>query len=138
MKGAGPAYFTKLIYFLAPRDGGELRNGYIMDQWAGCSVNLLTNCETVLMNVAKTWSRRKVLPVASYTFTVSDANTGANYEAFCSVVDRLKELFSIDVDEVDRALVSTGGKNPETWRTYVKDRRRQFIVTAVRAGQDAP
>ena len=33
LKGAGPTYFTKLIYFFAPRSSATLKMGYIMDQW---------------------------------------------------------------------------------------------------------
>lgn len=44
LSGVGPAYFTKLLYFLAPRTNGARPIGYIMDQWLGCSVNLLTGC----------------------------------------------------------------------------------------------
>ena len=36
----GPAYFTKLIYFL-----GSKQNGYIMDQWTARSMNLLRKCD---------------------------------------------------------------------------------------------
>ena len=127
LKGAGPAYFTKLIYFLMPRHGAVLKAGYIMDQWAGCSVNLLTGREVVLMNVTKTWKRQEGCPVPAYEFTVADENTGANYEEFCSAVDCLASRFSIDADQVDRVLVSTGGRNPESWRKYVRDHRRQHI-----------
>ena len=79
LKGAGPAYFTKLIYFLMPRSSTTAKLGYIMDQWVGCSVNLLTDQNTVLMNVEKTWKPNEGGAEPNYSFTVSDVNTSANY-----------------------------------------------------------
>ena len=54
LKGMGPAFFTKLIYFLTPCDNSEHKTPYIMDRWSGCSVNLLTGSELVLFDVTKT------------------------------------------------------------------------------------
>ncbi len=132
LKGIGPAYFTKLIYFLTPRHSTALKTGYIMDQWAGCSVNLLVGREVVLMNVTKTWKRQTGRLAPSFAFMVSDENTGDNYEAFCSAVDRLASCFGINDEQVDRALVSTGGRNPEFWRQYVMDQRQSYICSGVK------
>ena len=54
-KGVGPAFFTKLIHFLMPANG-QFRPGWIMDQWAGCSINLLLGDELVVMDLARTWT----------------------------------------------------------------------------------
>ena len=132
LKGAGPAYFTKLIYFLTPRRETTLKTAYIMDQWAGCSINLLVGREVVLMNVTKTWKRQADELAPSLEFTVADENTGDNYETFCSAVDRLKDYFGISADQVDRALVSTGGRNPEPWRQYVTDQRQRSLCSGVK------
>ncbi|MYB14072.1 MAG: hypothetical protein F4114_13400 [Rhodospirillaceae bacterium] len=128
LRGAGPAYFTKLIYFLLPRDDSAPKAGYIMDQWAGCSINLLSGREVVLMDTNKI--RKQIIgPTApSYAFRVSDRNTEANYEAFCCAVDRLEEYFGINTDRIDRALVSDGGKTPTPWRQYVMKHRLQRIL----------
>ena len=40
LQGMGPAYFTKLIFFLEQR-----HNGYIMDQWTARSMNLLRSSD---------------------------------------------------------------------------------------------
>ena len=136
LKGAGPAYFTKLIYFLTPRHGAALKTGYIMDQWAGCSVNLLVGREVVLMNVTKTWKRQLGQWVPSFAFRVADENTGDNYEAFCSEVDRLASYFGINAEQVDRALVSAGRTNPEFWRQYVTKQRQRFISSGVELNGD--
>ncbi|MFT4793222.1 MAG: hypothetical protein ACI9ZM_001370 [Paracoccaceae bacterium] len=123
MKGAGPAYFTKLIYFLTPRDETNTPQGYIMDQWAGCSINLLLGRELVLMNVTRTWKRTDSGPEASSSSRVSDVNTDADYEAFCVAVDALAAKFKRCPDQIDRALLATGGKKPTAWRKYVIEHR---------------
>ena len=93
LKGMGPAFFTKLIYFLTPRDKPECQAAYIMDQWAASSVNLLTGSEIVRMNVTPSLDaapklRHKTPELSmnelalSFKFTVSDENTSDNYEAF--------------------------------------------------------
>lgn len=119
--GVGPAYFTKLIYFLTPRDREDVAHGYIMDQWAGCSINLLLDDEVVLMNVTRSWQRDAVKP--QHTFTVSDANTGENYEVFCAAVDELRGMVGLCADAADRAMLANGGKKKSDWRQYVIDHR---------------
>ncbi len=124
----GPAYFTKLIYFLIPRTKGAPPGGYIMDQWAGCSVNLLAGQEVVLMDTASYWLLPKKKTSSSlekrWTFTVSNLNTPKNYEAFCQIVDSLASHFNITADEVDRALLSDGGRQAAPWRAYIIEHRR--------------
>ena len=127
LKGMGPAFFTKLIYFLTPRDGPERKPGYIMDQWAGSSVNLLTGSDRVLLDATRTWERPKGRLKPSFVFTVSDENTSDDYEAFCCVVDRLACHFCLCVDQVDQALFSAGKPKPGTWRNYVTDNQPGFL-----------
>jgi len=120
LKGAGPAYFTKLIYFLTPCGPTKSAQGYIMDQWAGCSINLLLGHETVLMDVTRSWKQTKSGPEASSSFRVSDVNTETNYEAFCVAVDALVAGFpNHTADQIDRALIANGGRNPSQWRRYL-------------------
>lgn len=124
LKGLGPAYFTKLIYFLTPRHGPDQHHAYIMDQWAACSINLLNDRNVVLMDVVSSWKRDKDQPETNYL--VSTANTRSNYEAFCASVDALASRFGKTPDQIDRALLGAGGRNPIGWRKYVLDNRRQF------------
>ena len=135
LKGMGPAFFTKLIYFLAPRGEPERKAGYIMDQWAGSSVNLLVGSELVLFDITRTWKRPKNQPKATFVFTVSDENTGNNYEAFCSVMDRLACRFCLCVDQVDQALSSVGWPKPGAWREYVRSRRPGLLSATLDQGQ---
>ena len=135
LKGMGPAFFTKLIYFLAPRGEPERKAGYIMDQWAGSSVNLLVDSELVLFDVIRTWNRPKDQPKATFVFTVSDENTNDDYEAFCSVMDRLACCFCLCVDQVDQAVFSVGRPKPGTWREYVRARRPGLLSATLDQGR---
>ena len=69
LKGMGPVFFTKLIYFLTPCDNSERKTPYIVDQWSGCSVNLLTGSDLVLFDVTRTWkhSNSGMKPLAART-----------------------------------------------------------------------
>ena len=127
LKGMGPAYFTKLIYFLTRRDGTVPKPAYIMDRWAGSSINLLTGSNTVLLDGTRTWKRPKDGLDVSYGFTVSDANTGNHYEAFCTAVDRLAADGCLCVDQVDCALFSQGKDGPGTWRRYVQAQSERLL-----------
>ena len=119
LPGMGPAFFTKLIYFLTPGTDPEGKPAYIMDRWAASSVNLLTGSNRVLLNGTRSWKRSKTGLDVSYGFTVSDANTSDHYEAFCTTVDRLAADFCLCVDQVDCALFSIVKNRPGTWRQYV-------------------
>ena len=123
LSGAGPAYYTKLIYFLTPRDSSKRSGAYIMDQWVGSSVNVLVGRELVWMNISRTWGRKHGVVSPSYNFIVADANTAANYETFCSALDDLSSHLNLDPDHLDRTLTSKGGRNPEGWRKYVIEQR---------------
>lgn len=120
--GLGPAYFTKIIYFLTPRSNSQSDHPYIMDQWAGCSINLLLSKELVKMNVTRQWKPDKDIP--DFTYQVSEANTGAEYEAFCATVDALRAECGLTPDQVDRAMVANGGRKKSSWRQYVISKRK--------------
>ena len=115
-----PAFFTKLIYFLTRGKDSEGKAAYIMDRWAASSVNLLTGSNRVLLNGERRWKGSENDLDVSYGFTVSDANTSDDYEAFCTAVDRLAEECCLCVDQVDCALFSTVENRPGTWRQYVE------------------
>ena len=128
LMGMGPAYYTKLIYFLMPR-GGAKPIGYIMDQWLGCSVNLICVQEVVRMETNVTWTStgrgKTKLAVRKASSRVSPLNTGEQYERFCrtveSVAERMGREWSPDAAEL--ALMSRGGSRPAPWRKYVVENR---------------
>ena len=98
--GLGPAYFTKLLYFF-----GNGLNGYIMDQWSGKSVNLLTATQVVRMSGN----------------SVSNLNKGGNYQAFCEEVDAMASLLrGVPGDQVEEMMMSRGGRQPWPWRAHVR------------------
>jgi hypothetical protein len=98
----GPSYFTKLIYFFRPQE-----DAYIMDQWTGKSVNLLT--------------RPRCKVVKLYGSSPLRSNTSRNYKDFCLEISRMSQLLGLSGDHVEQKLFSWGGKKPETWRKYVKE-----------------
>ena len=131
LKGMGPAFFTKLIYFLTPRAKSKRQTAYIMDQWAASSVNVLTGWNMVRMDVTPKWPRRTRKSSMSesalaFTFTVSDKNTAVDYEAFCSAVDQLARRFCLRADQVDQALFGADAIGPGCWRRYVIHQRLQL------------
>lgn len=129
MKGIGPAYYTKLIYFLMPEN--KKPRGYIMDQWVACSVNLLAGRNIVLMDANYKWSRSKAneLFFEASEFTVSDINTSQNYEEFCQFIEALGKKIDRTPDETEFCLMA-GGKNTRDitpWREYVIKNRQVYI-----------
>jgi len=96
IEGLGPAYLTKLLYFFRPAT-----NFYIMDQWTGKSVNLLTGHQVVRMNGN----------------SAHQDNKGGNYQAYCEEIDEIARLLNLPEDDVEEMLMSGQGK---AWRMYVK------------------
>lgn len=126
--GMGPAYYTKLIYFLMPRSVDH-PVGYIMDQWLGCSVNLICGQEVVRMDSSVSWVSNKNHVVQQAHSRVSPLNTGLNYERFCQTVELVAQRLAADwtADVAELALMSTGGKTPAPWRRHVvRDRLRRL------------
>lgn len=112
LKGMGPAYFTKLIYFLMPKGNAERPTGYILDQWVGSSVNLLLKESIVKMGS---------------NFIVSDLNTGEIYEAYCGVIEELASRLNLDPDVMEVRLMSIGqrkGQRRARWRSHVRANRK--------------
>lgn len=131
--GMGPAYYTKLIYFLMPGDT-DRPGGYIMDQWLGCSVNLICGQEVVRMDSSISWVNNKRRAVQQVHSRVSPLNTGYHYERFCQAVEmvarRLGAGWTADLAEL--ALMSTGGKKPERWRAHVVRHRLEKLAPSLR------
>jgi hypothetical protein len=118
LPGMGPAFFTKLIFFLR----GELQEniGYIMDQWTACSINLLVTSEpTVLVNAGYVWKSDKKLNV---DFQVSEHNDKERYEKFCCWLDKLAKELELSPINAELLLMSSGRGRGE-WRNYVVQNR---------------
>ena len=104
LPGCGPAYYTKLLFFL-PRSGRD--RGVIMDQWTARSINLLTGAKIV--SIRGTGRTGWVVPT----------NDVAVYETFCSAVVALAAEISASVEETEMRLFSEGGRSPAAWRKHV-------------------
>ncbi len=107
--GLGPAYFTKLIYFIG-RENDEKRRGYIMDQWTAKSVNLLFPCDEKMITLRSDW--------------VSHAcNTPDVYEAYCQKISRLASELGLNESDAELAIFSSGGRGDKKgeWRKYVQE-----------------
>ena len=119
LQGMGPAYYTKLIFFLMPQ---QIEQGYIMDQWTGASVNLISGIRLVKLN--RTINRYKKIEES-----VSDDNTKDDYENFCKFIEyiakRLREELqkAVDPATVELAMFSFGGREKGEWRKYVIEKR---------------
>ena len=98
LPGLGIGYFTKLICFLSP----DL-NGYIMDQWVGKSINLLTGKEIVKIT-GNNW--------------VNDNNNEETYEIFCNNIDNLAIILNCSGYEAEKRIFSVG-KGKGKWRQYL-------------------
>ncbi len=98
LPGLGIGYFTKLICFLAPN-----LKGYIMDQWAGKSINLLVGNEIVILDNG--W--------------VNDKNNSINYENFCSQIDNLAIELNCSGIDAEKRIFSVGGRKKGKWRSYL-------------------
>jgi hypothetical protein len=101
VKGLGPAYYTKLLYFLSARQVAP-----IMDQWTAKSMQLL---------VAR--SRAEPIIKLSSQGYVSPQNTVVVYELFCSFVAQIAQRYEISVGSAE-ALAFSGSGQP--WRDHVR------------------
>jgi hypothetical protein len=98
LPGLGIGYFTKLICFLSPN-----LNGYIMDQWVGKSINLLTG-QNVVNITSNSW--------------VNDNNNADTYEVFCTYIDNLALLLNCTGYEAEKRIFSVG-RGQGDWRKYL-------------------
>lgn len=109
IKGLGPAFFTKAIYFLSP-ETDPLCRGFIMDQWTGKSIDLIF-----------------LRPIIKFDLDyVSRRNTADIYEEFCRSIVAVSRRISPkkpNPDQSEMELFSNGrrrGQQPGRWRSYVK------------------
>lgn len=120
--GMGPAYFTKLIFFLMPGNSNQPR-GYIMDQWVASSVNLLAGQNIVLLDANYSWNKDVKL---QNSFYVSDFNKSADYEKFCLQVEQIAYDIGKTPIDTERVLMSQGGRHKYAWRQYVLENRKVY------------
>lgn len=115
LKGMGPAYFTKLIYFLQPK-----HDGYIMDQWTARSMNLLRKgnyCEIHLIP----GNRRKDDKGLRSFYVDPKKNDASTYEDFCEDLECLANRLGMTTTDLEVAIFSNGGALDRMgrWRYFV-------------------
>jgi hypothetical protein len=117
LSGMGPAYYTKLIFFLLPK----CPHGYIMDQWTSASINLLFEQRIVKTKLAK--GRRGLEE------TVADDNESADYEKFCNAVEEIADRLGVTPDHAEELMFSNGGRQKGHWRQYViSEREKRYEI----------
>ena len=110
----GPAYFTKLIFFLESK-----HNGYIMDQWTARSMNLLRKSNKYKIHLIYTNKRKS--DGLRYFYVDSTNNNACIYRAFCEDLEHLSEYLNIDSEETEKLIFSRGGmlEKMGCWRRFV-------------------
>ena len=136
LKGMGPAYYTKLIFFLERN-----HNGYIMDQWTARSMNLLrTNIESKVQIIRTSRNNKN-----RYQYFRVDPinNCSCVYQSFCDDLEHLTERLGSNLDQhipcyakeffpseselarnetTEKLIFSKGGRSEKgSWRQYVLD-----------------
>ncbi len=128
LQGLGPAYFTKLLYILPP----EKNKGYIMDQWLGLSINILTGKEIVKLNESITWEWKQKPTNPRLDSWVCDYNTADDYENFCTKIESLSSKMGNGwgPELTELALISEGGRanKKKLWRNYVENQRIKRLL----------
>ena len=81
------------------------KNGWIMDQWLGKSINLLAGEPIVRL-------QQGGAPALN--------NTADDYERFCVYLEQIAGILQLHPELTEQALFSDGGHQPRAWRAYVK------------------
>ncbi len=106
LKGIGPAYFTKLMFFFARGKGC-----YILDQWTAKSVNVFCGKPIIHLISNRTVSRH------------NDANT---YDHFCEIIEALARVLNIKADQAEMRIFSSRNG---VWRQYVREKHsKEFLA----------
>ncbi len=105
VRGLGPAYFTKLLFFFSPS-----KSNYIMDQWTAKSMILLTGRNFVQMSRGRSAGPTR-------------QNDGKNYTQFCEAIDCLATKLNLTGDKTEELIFSMGGRGGKAgiWRRHVRD-----------------
>lgn len=127
IRGLGPAFYTKLIFFLQHEKYRHVDRGFIMDQWTAKSMELL-HAHDRQVSIFKWMSVQKAQPhgIDCYHASLSKKNGAEKYAQFCNFVTELhRQLndtygFNHSPDAVEEAIFagSPKGKPPLPWREF--------------------
>lgn len=104
--GLGPAFFTKLIFFLRPD-----ADGYILDQWTGKSISILYDSGRVKFD-------------GNY---LSRRTSADDYEFFCKLIELTSRYAGNSPNETEDRLFS---RSNSEWRNYVIDEWKKLKFDA--------
>ena len=114
LKGCGPAYFTKIMFFFSSKK----IPCFIMDQWTSRSINLLLGKNLIKLDNRVTVNKKN--------YKDGLGNTGAVYEEFCNSVEFLcdeinKTSRTISPEKTEQLIFSRGGRSQKKafWRGYL-------------------
>jgi hypothetical protein len=107
IKGLGPAYFTKLLFFFSPE-----KTFYIMDQWTAKSINYLADEEVVVLAQGQDGTDGPS----------STRNSGATYARYCKMVDELSQLNCppLTGEQTEQKLFCSGSPDVGKWRAIIR------------------
>ena len=113
-KGMGPAYYTKLIYFLGDQ------TGLILDQWAGRSINKLCEDQIVMLGNGENSVSMNNGPkrYARYLEIVAQLRTKLNLQRL-SETEELIFSCSHNDESIERRLGEENHRICSAWRRYV-------------------
>ena len=114
MKGLGPAFYTKLIYFLGDQ------TGLIMDQWTAKSVNKLCGYKCVKLENNKTVSKKNDVNVyKQYLYIVSEIHKTLKLETLSNAEEL---IFSCSHKHPSvKKLLGHHHEVCSAWRKYVAE-----------------
>ncbi|MEP1208443.1 MAG: hypothetical protein ABJM29_10645 [Rhizobiaceae bacterium] len=106
LKGVGPGYFTKLIYFFSPS-----HDGYIMDTFSATGLNVLYQRNLVEVKRTPNYKNKN-----KFERMVDASNDGDSYENYCLEIEKLASTLAIEPEEIEVRLYSEGLN--KVWRNY--------------------
>ena len=113
ISGLGPAFFTKIIYFLTSNGKEIEQKGFIMDQYTAKSMNLLKQ-------VVEGWS-----PLKLTNDMLARSNTKEHYQSYCRAIIELSKKLYCDPEIAEEIIFS--GKE-KVWRKYANKQHKELQI----------
>jgi len=127
VSGLGPAFYTKLIFFLQHDKFREGERGFIMDQWTAKSMELLHKSQQQGLRL-KWMSVQYKTPhgIPSYSAALARQNSAEIYRYFCNFVHELQRQLhhrhsvQLTTDQVEETIFAGAPKRqrPLPWREF--------------------
>jgi hypothetical protein len=115
IKGLGPAFYTKLLYYFGKNNGWS---AYIMDQWTSLSINYLTGHNIVQLNSVRNGNR-----TSNYVSKYNDWRVYSNFNNLVEILakkltalDPNKKIYSGEETEI---FIFSEGYKKGAWRNHL-------------------